>query len=196
LCAFLSGSFLDWCQRTRDPFAGLQEVLQNENLPIWGSCGGAQAIGILLDTGWQSPWDCPRCRNPEYPYSPIYGHIGYIDPLSPRPCGVWDNSLAEIGPTYVRKVVEDPAFAELPSQFRVNQSHMGQLEYLPMGWEQVCGAGDGALTEIQCFKKIGKPIYGAQFHIENYHVQTQVNSIIIMNNFLTIAKQWGGYRAN
>lgn len=196
LCAFLSGSFLDWCQRTREPFAGLQEVLQNENLPIWGSCGGAQAIGILLDTGWQSPWDCPRCRNPEYPYSPIYGHIGYIDPLSPRPCGVWDNSLAEIGPTYVRKVVEDPAFAELPSQFRVNQSHMGQLEYLPMGWEQVCGAGDGALTEIQCFKKIGKPIYGAQFHIENYHVQTQVNSIIIMNNFLTIAKQWGGYRAN
>jgi hypothetical protein len=196
LCAFLSGSFQDWCQRDREPFAGLQEVLDNENLPIWGSCGGAQAIGILLDTGYLSPWDCPRCRDPQNPYSPIYGHIGYLDPLDPGPCGDYEHAIMETGPTYVRKVIEDPAFNGLPNQFLVNESHMGQLEYLPLDWEQICGAGSGVLTELQCYKKIGKPIYGAQFHIENYNSQTWANSILIMSNFLTAAEQWGGYQAD
>ena len=73
---------------------------------------------------------------------------------------------------------------------------MGQLEYLPFDWEQVCGAGTGALTELQCYKRIGKPIYGAQFHIENHDSQTWSNSITIMSNFLTAAQEWGGYQAD
>lgn len=196
LCAFLSGSILDWCQRTRGPFAGLQEVLENETLPIWGSCGGAQVLGILLDTGCLSPWDCPRCRDPQNPYSPIYGHIGYINPLDPGPCGDYQHAIMETGPTYVTKLIADPVLGGLASQFLMNESHMGQLDYLPLDWEQVCGAGTGALTDLQCFKKIGKPIYGAQFHIENYHSQTWFNSITIMSNFLTVAEQWGGYQAD
>ena len=94
----------------------------------------------------------------------------------------------------MRKVTADPVFSGFSNQFLVNESHMGQLEYLPLDWEQLCGAGIGALTELQCYKKIGKPIYGAQFHIENYNSQTWLNSISIMTNFLTVAKQWGGYQ--
>src|SRR5262249_52271672 len=47
LCAFLSGNFKDWCQRTREPWRGTQEVLAKRNLPIWASCGGAQGLAIL-----------------------------------------------------------------------------------------------------------------------------------------------------
>lgn len=200
LCVFLSGSFYDWCERTRPPFAGLQEVLENENIPVWGSCGGAQAIGILLDTGYQSPWDCPRCRLPHDPYSPIYGHIGYLDPEDPGPCGDYLHAIMETGPTYILKMTDDPVLDTLPSEFLVNESHMGQLEYLPVNWQQICTISphyDPTVhTDLQLCKRIDKPIYAAQFHIENPDASTWDNSITIMSNFLTISKQWGGYQSD
>lgn len=39
LCAFFSGSHLEWCQRSREPWRGVQEVLQSRRLPMWGACG-------------------------------------------------------------------------------------------------------------------------------------------------------------
>src|SRR5262249_40978109 len=35
VCAFLSGNFKDWCQRTREPWRGTQEVLTRRHLPLW-----------------------------------------------------------------------------------------------------------------------------------------------------------------
>jgi hypothetical protein len=79
LCAFFSGSHLEWCQRSREPWRGVQEVLQSRRLPMWGACGGAQVLAILDQTGVDHPWDCPRCRDPQQPRSPVYSHIGQID---------------------------------------------------------------------------------------------------------------------
>jgi hypothetical protein len=52
LCAFLSGNFKDWCEVSREPWRGIQEVLKHRNLPMWASCGGAQGLAILED-GWR-----------------------------------------------------------------------------------------------------------------------------------------------
>lgn len=195
LATFLSGSFVEWCERTRPPFAGLQQVVENGNIPIWGSCGGAQLLGLILDPGCQNEWDCPRCRNPIDPLSPIYGHIGYLNPLiEPTYCGNYDNAIMETGPRYVQKVGDDPAFAGLSSVFRVFESHMGQLEYLPTGWHRTATKSVDTYTENQCFRQNDRYIYGAQFHIENYHKDTWSNSITIMSNFLNLALQWGGYQ--
>ncbi len=196
LCVFLSGSYQEWCQRTRIYFAGLQEVVVNGNIPIWGSCGGAQVLGILLDTGYQNPWDCPRCRlqhNP--PYSPIYGYIGYINPaIEPGPCGEYTNNIAESGPYLIAKVTSDPVFNGLSNPFYAYESHVGQLEYLPSGWHQIGGPGLGTLTELQCFRRDDRYIYGAAFHIENYNATTWDNSKQIMTNFLGLAQSAGGYQ--
>ncbi len=56
LCAFLSGSFLEWCQCSREPWRGTQEVLKSRRLPMWGACGGAQVLAILEETGVDQPW--------------------------------------------------------------------------------------------------------------------------------------------
>lgn len=201
LCVFLSGSFNEWCQRNQFYFSGLQEVLDNENIPIWGSCGGAQVLGLLADTGYDNPWDCPRCRyfhNPSW--SPIYGHIGYHNPsIEPQDCNLNDysNCIFETGPYWISKEGNpaDPVFAGLSDPFLAYESHCGQLEYLPVGWHQVGGKGDSdTLTEFQCFRRTGTCIYGAQFHIENYHSQTWDNAIQIMTNFLSLAQSAGGYQ--
>jgi hypothetical protein len=54
-------------------------MLLNKNLPLWASCGGAQGLAILAEVGVDHRWDCPHCRDPLAPQTPIYTHIGSRD---------------------------------------------------------------------------------------------------------------------
>ncbi|MGA2914827.1 MAG: LamG-like jellyroll fold domain-containing protein [Sedimentisphaerales bacterium] len=205
LCVFVSGSFDEWCQVTRSYFTGLQEVLVNGHIPMWGSCGGAQVFGLLLDPGCENPWDCPRCRHYHSPaWSPIYGHIGYIDPaIEPQACGNYSNCISEVDGCRIAQVGSDPVFAGLSNPFRVYEHHVGEIEYLPPGWQLIGNNGQSTngngtysetYTHYQCFRRTDRYIYGAQFHIENdYSTETNNNAKIIMGNFLNLAVGWGGY---
>jgi hypothetical protein len=190
LCAFLSGNFKDWCQRTREPWRGTQEVLAKRNLPIWASCGGAQGLAILEDVGVDKEWDCPHCRDPKNPKLRIYDHIGHTKGC---PCGDYSGCIHEKGKYEVRQVLKDPAFAGLPRDFAIMESHCGQIVYPPKGWVLVVTKGDKGQTVNQCLRVKDRPIYAAQFHIEM--PGTAENSRIIMSNFLRLAKEWGGYNS-
>jgi hypothetical protein len=184
LAAFLSGNFKDWCEVDRELWRGTQHVLRERTVPIWASCGGAQGLAILAETGVDQPWDCPHCRDPRHPRLPIYTHIGHT---GVRPCGDYSACIHERGPHAVAKVGEDTVFRGLPRSFQVMESHCGQIEWPPAGWSLIATAGRGTLTRSQCLRLDGKPIYAAQFHIELDG--TPENSRVIMSNFLTLAKQ-------
>jgi hypothetical protein len=188
LCAFLSGNFKDWCQRTREPWRGTQEVLTKRNLPIWAACGGAQGLAILSDVGVDKEWDCPHCRDPKNPKLRIYDHIGHTAKCA---CGDYSGCIFERGRYEVRQILKDPAFAGLPRDFAIMESHCGQIMYPPKGWMLVVTKGDKGHTVTQCLRAKDRPIYAAQFHIEM--AGTAENSRRIMSNFLNLAKQWGGY---
>ena len=188
LCAFLTGNTVEWCQRTREPWRGTQEVLRAGRLPIWASCGGAQALAILSTVGVEQPWDCPRCRDPKNPKLPIYTHIGHT---GPGECGKYESCIFERGPTFVRQVARDPAFAGVATEFETMESHCGQIEFVPDGWTLVATNGRNGKTKMQCMRVVDRPIYAAQFHIELDG--TPDSSRQIMANFLAIAKKWGGY---
>ena len=68
------------------------------------------------------------------------------------------------------------------------QSHCGQIEWPPKGWELIATGGEGTKTKVQCLRVKGAPIYAAQFHIEMDG--TPETSRRIMSNFLRLAKQW------
>jgi len=190
LCAFLSGTFKDWCQIDREPWRGTQQILRNGNLPLWASCGGAQALAILATVGVDKPWDCPHCRDPQNPKVPIYTHIGHT---GERPCGDYSACIFERGPHAVRQLTHDKVFEGLPNEFQVVESHCGQIEWAPPGWELVATNGPGTLTRTQCLKVKERLIYAAQFHIEMSG--TPETSRRVMSNFLTLTKQWGGYHS-
>jgi len=190
LCAFLSGNFLEWCQQVRELWRGIGQVFKARNLPIWASCGGAQGLAILQETGVDRPWDCPRCRDPKKPKSPVYSHIGHT---GPSPCGDYSKCIAERGQYKMQLVARDPAFRGLPEIFEMMESHVGEIAYVPAGWVRVVTRGPGALTENQCFRLKDRFVYAAQFHIEMDG--TPENSRTIMGNFLDLARQWGGYNA-
>ena len=185
LCAFLSGNFKDWCQVDRETWRGTGAVLRAATLPMWASCGGAQGLAILAETGVDQPWDCPHCRDPQNPKLPIYTHIGHT---GERACGDYSACIHERGPHEVVKVGDDPVFRGLPSAFQVMESHCGQIEWPPAGWSLVATAGGGTLTKTQCLRLDGRPIYAAQFHIEM--AGTSENSRQIMSNFLALARAW------
>ena len=184
LCAFLSGNFKDWCQVDRELWRGAQEVLKSRSLPIWASCGGAQGLAILSETGVDKPWDCPHCRYPKNPKLPIYTHIGHT---AERPCGDYSGCIFERGEHRVRQIGSDPVFEGLPEQFGVMESHCGQIEWPPSGWELIATAGEGTKTKVQCIRVQSANIYGAQFHIEMEG--TAETSRKIMSNFLRLAKE-------
>jgi hypothetical protein len=188
LCAFFTGSILDWCQVKREPWRGVQQVLQNRNLPIWGACGGAQILAILEETGVDRPWDCPRCRDPKNPKLPVYTHIGHT---GEAPCGDYSKNIGERGKYEVRIIARDPVFEGLPELFETTEAHVGQIEYVPKGWVRMVTKGPKGLTENQCLRVADRFIYAAQFHMEL--PGTPEPSQRIMSNFLTAAKRWGGY---
>jgi len=193
LCAFLSGNFSDWCQKDRGAWRGTQEVLNSGRLPIWASCGGAQGLAILADAGLERPWDCPHCRDPKQPKTPIYGHIGHRGD-GPLACGNYDHCLFERGPHSVLQMARDPVFEGVAREFRAVESHCGQIEYAPRGWVQIATKGAGGKTNMQCLRVKDRYIYAAQFHIEMDG--TPEDSRQIMTNFLRLAKTWGGYNPN
>jgi len=188
LCAFLSGNFKDWCEISREPWRGTQEILRAKNLPLWASCGGAQGLAILAETGVDHPWDCPHCRDPLAPKTPIYTHIGHT---GTRPCGDYSACVFERGPHRVKQLASDPVFRDLPEEFSVMESHCGQIEWPPNGWRLIATAGPGTKTKTQCLRVKDRYIYAAQFHIEMSG--TLEVSRLIMSNFLALAKQWGGW---
>jgi hypothetical protein len=188
LCAFLSGSFKDWCEVEREPWRGTQEILKKKHLPIWASCGGAQALAILAETGVERPWDCPHCRDPKRPKTPIYSHIGHT---AQRPCGDYSGCVFERGPHWILQTVTDPVFDGLPREVQLMESHCGQIEWPPDGWTLIATAGKGTRTRTQCLRLKDRYVYAAQFHIEMEG--TPEASRQIMANFLKLAKSWGGY---
>jgi hypothetical protein len=188
LCAFLSGNFKDWCEIDRRWWCGTEQVLQAKRLPMWASCGGAQGLALLAEYGTAKAWDCPHCRDPDHPKTPIYTHIGHT---AHKPCGDYSACEFERGKFAVRQISADPVFAGLPPAFESMESHCGQIEWAPAGWELVATAGPGTKTRTQCLRLKDHPVYAAQFHIEMSG--TPEVSKQIMSNFLGLAKAWGGY---
>jgi hypothetical protein len=188
LCGFLSGSFKDWCEVDREHWRGVERVLKSGRFPIWASCGGAQGLAILAENGVDQPWDCPHCRDALHPRLPIYTHIGHQHPAATHACGDYTDCVFERGPQGVKRLVADPVFAGLPEEFRVMESHCGQIEWAPKGWELIATAGPGTQTRVQCLRVTDRPIYAAQFHIEMEG--TPETSRAIMKNFLECAASW------
>lgn len=187
LAAFLSGSFKDWCEVNREHWRGVQEVLRAKRLPLCASCGGAQGLALVSEYVVDQTWDCPHCRDPRNPKTPLYTHIGH--PLGVAlACGKYDHCIFERSPFAVRRLGNDSAFAGLPEEFTVMESHCGQIAWAPKGWELIATAGPTGLTKTQCLRLGGYPIYAAQFLIEM--AGTPEVSRRIMGNFLGEARRW------
>ena len=182
LCAFLSGNFIDWCQQNRSTGGARPGSSKPAGCPSGHLAAELKDWRLLRRTGVDQPWDCPQCRDPDHPLLPIYTHIvGSIK----RKCGDYSGCVFERGPCTIRVVASDAVFEGLPSEFPVMESHCGQIEWPPHGWELIATCGAGGKTKTQCLRLKDHLIYAAQFHIEMNG--TPESSRQVMKNFLELA---------
>lgn len=106
------------------------------------------------------------------------------DPGKPSAISRSAQTEAPRGPTAIGQVAKDPVFRGLPSEFRLMESHCGQFEWPPQGWELIATCGAGGKTKTQCLRLKDHPIYAAQFHIEMEG--TPESSRRILQNFLSL----------
>ena len=149
-----------------------------------------KALAILDEVGADKPWDCPKCRDALHPKLPIYTHIGFSSDAKTR-CGDYSNNIFERGKYRARLAADDPVFKDLPRKFEIVESHCGQVAYLPPGTRTGRHQGTGQPDERSVFSCQGPLHLWGQFHIEMEG--TPDNSRRIMANFLSLARQWGGY---
>jgi hypothetical protein len=70
------------------------------------------------------------------------------------------------------------------------ESHCGQIEWAPRGWELIATLGEGGKTKTQCLRLKERLVYAAQFHIEMDG--TPDSSRTIMSNFLALCRHSAG----
>lgn len=186
LYAFLSAILLEWCQCSRKPWRGTQEVLKCRRLPLWGACGGAQMLAMLKETGVDQPCDCPRCQHSDQPLLFIDSHLGHTGKAL---CGDDSECIAERGKFRMKIEQPDPVFSGLPEVFEIVESQIGQIDPVPKGWRRQVTKGPAAHTVNPCLQTDDGPIYAAQFHMKTYDLTIDISKRI-MSNFQGVAREW------
>ena len=150
---------------TADPMArDLFAVIREARVPIMGICAGHQHIAEAHGVG------TARMR-------PL--REGEKDPHPPYHPGMFK----EWGFLPVKIVERDPLFDGLPETIMVREYHVAKVESLPEGFELLASTEE---CEVQAMKRIGKPVYGTQFHPENYDDE-HPDGRRVLQNFFQIA---------
>ncbi|MCX7887123.1 MAG: gamma-glutamyl-gamma-aminobutyrate hydrolase family protein [Verrucomicrobiae bacterium] len=139
-------------------------VIREGKIPLLGVCAGHQHIGLAHG----AETELMRLLRPgEKDPNPKY-HPG---------------RFKEWGFMPVQIVQRDPLFDGLPDTIIVQQYHVGKLKSLPSDFELLARTDE---CEVQVMKRRGKPVYGTQFHPENYD-EAHPHGKRLLQNFFKIA---------
>ncbi len=163
----VSGNTTDFEHYRQEDLAGLRTVFRAAPLPILAFCGGFQ----LMAEAYGAP----------------IGPMGAWQPGDPRPMGGFDVSPGnrqETGFQAVRVRPGDPMFAGLPGEISVFQAHYWEVKEVPAGFEAMA---ESALCQIQALRSKSAPLFGTQFHPEEFDTEHPHGSEIIRNFFRWVA---------
>jgi GMP synthase (glutamine-hydrolysing) len=157
----ISGNFADWPEYNLQDFKGLMRIINEESIPTLGLCGGHQLLALT------------------------YG--GKVDPMRPLKPGEDDpwpefypGFYKESGFTEVQIGKEDPLFEGLTGRVVVNESHFAEIKVLPREFEVIASNQN---CVVQAIRHRTKPIYGTQFHPEDYDAEHHDGKLLLRNFF-------------
>lgn len=157
----ISGNVTDWDQYDMSLFAELEQIIRHGEWPILALCGAAQLIALLDDV------PCgPMGRLPE----------GMADPNPEYQPGL----LKEKGFYPVRVVRPDPLFDGLGEQPVLSEWHYWELKAIPPGFVRLA---ETDLCHIQAIRHETRPVYGTQFHPEDYSEEYPDGKRLLSNYF-------------
>jgi anthranilate/para-aminobenzoate synthase component II len=151
---------------------GLNDFLHTTEIPVYAACGGHQLVGFCFNVDLRKAkelFDQPmrKLRPGETDQGP-YSHPGYY---------------VATGYQEVEIVQRDPIWKGLRGKFRVLEAHYCEVKKLPPGFDLLATSPE---CRLEMMKHRELPIYGAQFHAENW-VEPYFDGRTIMENFFRIA---------
>ena len=166
---FITGTGYPWETIPPEATYGINDVLQETEMPVLAACGGHQLLGWCFNHDvrkLKTFKDLPmRKLEPGEPdINPNY-HPGYF---------------METGVHEVEIVQRDPIFIGLKKRFKVPEAHYCEVKRLPPGFVHLARNDN---CELQCFRHETKPMYGAQFHAENWSDGYPDGEVFITNFF-------------
>ena len=156
-----------------ETFQGIYELAREGDLPMIGFCGGHQLIAEL----WAEHNDQKLTRMSSYPMRKLRkaepDHNQNYHP----------GQFKEWGFYPIRIVRRDPLFDGLPNPFMACEYHMREVKKLPRDFVLLAGTRS---CRIQAYRHRSRPVYGAQFHAENY-TDHYPDGRKVVENFFKIA---------
>jgi GMP synthase (glutamine-hydrolysing) len=170
---FICGFGYGWDQVPVPDLYRISDLLQTTEIPVYAACGGHQLMGFCFNENLRQveqlkdlPMRKLRGDEPDYGYSArVAGHY------------------TATGFQLVEVVKRDPIFEGLEKHLRVRESHYCEVKQLPPGFELLATSAE---CQIEMMKHSERPLYGAQFHAENWQ-EPYLDGQKIMSNFFKIA---------
>jgi GMP synthase-like glutamine amidotransferase len=169
----IGGNTTDWGEFDFEEMAGLLEVIRAAPVPILGICAGHQLIGYAHHVKWG-------------PLGPL--QHGEIDPDSRFAPG----QRKQRGFLSVQLDLRCPLFRGMDATADLFQSHYWQLEDVPPGF---AARASSPWSAIQAIERLGRPVFGVQFHPERYDA-AHPHGAVILRNFITLARDWDKGESN
>jgi GMP synthase (glutamine-hydrolysing) len=170
---FITGFGYGWHTIAVPDLYAVNDLLHTTEVPVYAACGGHQLLGY--------------CFNKDLRKTPLLRN----EPMRKLRKGEPDYGPVSSGPGYyvatgfgeVEIVKRDPIFAGLKKRFRVLESHYCEVKRLPDSFELLATSPE---CRIEMMKHEARPIYGAQFHAEQW-AEPYLDGQTVMANFLRIA---------
>ena len=165
----ISGCYTDFEHFTDESLAGLRAIYQEAAWPTIGFCAGYQLM------------------------AEAYGaEIGPIGPLTP---GMEDPYKGRYRPGVKQEQgfmpvnigTVHPIFDGLPQQPIFFQAHYWEIKLVPDGFQAIA---ESEVTSIQAIAHIELPLFGVQFHAEQYD-ETHLDGRKVIENFFKIVNRTG-----
>ena len=157
----LSGSTVDWDECDLATFEPLTAILRTVDLPTIAFCGGHQYLGWAFGADW--------------------GPVGRLAPGEADPAPhMAPGFRKEVGFMPVDIVADDPLFAGLGAAPVMFESHYWQLTDVPAGWRLLATR---PTCRVQAMRHPTRPIYGTQFHPEQWDADHLAGRQCIANFF-------------
>ncbi len=160
----LGGSTVDWWEFDFRGFDGLAEAIHTGEFPTIAFCGGHQWLGHAHGSTWG-------------PVGRL--DVGEVDP-APHMAAGWRK---EVGFMPIDVAQEDPLFAGLPAAPVMYESHYWHIHDVPKGWRLLATR---PTCRVQAMRHPDLPVYGTQFHPEQYDAD-HTDGIQLLRNFFAIA---------
>ena len=169
---FITGTGYDWGTVSVPKLHNISDLMHQTTLPTYGACGGHQLLGFMFNRDLR--------RVEQLADEPMRK----LKPGEPDWCDAYrPGYFKEKGIHPIEIVKRDPLFTGLPRTMLLPESHYCEIKKLPEDFVLLASSEN---CKIQVMRHTKRPIYGCQFHAENW-TDAYPHGKRVIENFLRIA---------